>query len=177
MTTLSRDCSALAISNTRRERCGDCGSPRQVHHAALHTLSIAHVDCAPFMPPSRSANGPDLAHRPVIIGGGSGGVVLGLLLHRAPLWSALGNADVQGAGRSPRCGRDSAGHGEYREVGSAVRTEMMRLTPLGDQSVRFGRGLPTAGNTSRHFGARKGGDRMSGCDQQFGFASGSISSS
>ena len=76
VTTLCRDCSALAISATRRERCGDCGSPRQVHHAALHTLSIAHVDCDAFYATVEKRERPDLADRPVIIGGGSRGVVL-----------------------------------------------------------------------------------------------------
>jgi hypothetical protein len=36
---------------------------------------------------------------------------------------------------------------------------------------------PAIRHTLRHFGARKGGDRISSCNQQFGFASGSISSS
>ena len=36
----------------------------------------------------------------------------GLLLCRAALWRALGDADVQGARRLSRCGRDPPGHGE-----------------------------------------------------------------
>jgi DNA polymerase IV len=76
VTTLCRDCSALAILATRRERCDDCGSPRQVHHAALHSLSIARVDCDAFYAAVEQRERPDLADRPVIIGGGSCGVVL-----------------------------------------------------------------------------------------------------
>ncbi len=56
--TLCRDCGALALSAAAPERCGDCGSPRLVSHAALDTLAIAHVDCDAFMPQSKNANGP-----------------------------------------------------------------------------------------------------------------------
>jgi DNA polymerase-4 len=76
VTTLCRDCVALTIAAARSERCGECGSPRQVCHATLDTLSIAHVDCDAFYATAEKRDRPDLADRPVIIGGGSRGVVL-----------------------------------------------------------------------------------------------------
>ena len=76
MTTLCRDCGALTIAAARGERCCECGSPRQLCHATLDTLSIAHVDCDAFYATVEKRDRPDLADRPVIIGGGSRGVVL-----------------------------------------------------------------------------------------------------
>jgi hypothetical protein len=48
VTALCRDCGVLAPSPIQRDRHDACGSPRQVRHATLHTLSIAHVDCDAF---------------------------------------------------------------------------------------------------------------------------------
>jgi len=76
VTTLCRDCGVLAISASPGERCGACGSQRQIHHAALHTLSIAHVDCDAFYATVEKRDRPDLADRPVIIAEGARGVVL-----------------------------------------------------------------------------------------------------
>jgi DNA polymerase IV len=73
VTTLCRDRGVLAFSASPGERCGACGAPRQIHHAALHTLSIAHVDCDAFYATVEKRDRPDLADRPVIIGGGGGG--------------------------------------------------------------------------------------------------------
>jgi DNA polymerase IV len=76
VTTLCRDCVALTIAAAHNGRCGKCGSPRQVYHATLDRLSIAHVDCDAFDATVEERDRPDLAGRPVIIGGGSRGVVL-----------------------------------------------------------------------------------------------------
>ena len=76
MTALCRDCGVLATSRIRRDRCDACGSPRQVHHTALHTLSIAHVHCDAFYATVEKRGRPDLADRPVIVGGGRRGIVL-----------------------------------------------------------------------------------------------------
>jgi len=74
--TLCRDCGALPLAPTAADRRGDCGSPRLVSHAALHSLAIAHVDCDAFYATVEKRERPDLADRPVIIGGGTRGVVL-----------------------------------------------------------------------------------------------------
>jgi DNA polymerase-4 len=76
ITTLCRDCGALATTAIGGERCEDCGSPRLVCHTALGTLAIAHVDCDAFYATVEKRDRPDLADRPVIIGGGARGVVL-----------------------------------------------------------------------------------------------------
>jgi len=76
LTTLCRDCGALATAMPFGERCGACGSPRLIAHRELGTLSIAHVDCDAFYATVEKRGRPELADRPVIIGGGARGVVL-----------------------------------------------------------------------------------------------------
>ena len=75
MTALCRDCGALDASAPPGERCDACGSPRLVGHADLTRLSIAHVDCDAFYATVEKRDRPELADRPVIIGGGTRGVV------------------------------------------------------------------------------------------------------
>jgi DNA polymerase-4 len=54
-----------------------CTAPghRHVHHPELGTLAIAHIDCDAFYASVEKSNRPDLASRPVIVGGGVRGVV------------------------------------------------------------------------------------------------------
>ena len=56
-------------------RCPACASPRIVSHPELHALAIAHMDCDAFYASVEKRDRPELAHRPVIIGGGRRGVV------------------------------------------------------------------------------------------------------
>jgi hypothetical protein len=69
--TLCRDCSAFGASAALKARCDACGSPRLVHHRELGLLSIAHVDCDAFYATVEKRDRPELADRPVIIGGGA----------------------------------------------------------------------------------------------------------
>jgi DNA polymerase-4 len=77
VSTLCRDCGVLETVVQRSERCGACGSPRLlVCHAELGSLAVAHVDCDAFYAAVEKRDKPELADRPVIIGGGARGVVL-----------------------------------------------------------------------------------------------------
>jgi DNA polymerase-4 len=67
-----RDCLADAGSGPR---CGTCGSPRLARHPELHDLSVAHVDCDAFYATIEKRDDPSLADKPLIIGGGTRGVV------------------------------------------------------------------------------------------------------
>lgn len=71
---LCRDCLAQPTGR-RGRRCPECGSPRLVAHRELGGLTIAHMDCDAFYAAVEKRDNPDLAERPVIIGGGARGVV------------------------------------------------------------------------------------------------------
>jgi DNA polymerase IV len=127
MQTFCRDC--LVWSDSER-RCTRCGSPRLLKHAELTELTIAHIDCDAFYAAVEKRDNPDLADRPVIIGGGRRGVVsTACYIARTygvrsamPMFKAL----------------DACPHAvvirpdmeKYKIAGRAVRQMMLALTPL-----------------------------------------------
>ncbi len=72
---LCRDCSKSYSQEASLLRCSSCGSPRIISHKELCELSIAHIDCDAFYASIEKRDNPELADKPVIIGGEKRGVV------------------------------------------------------------------------------------------------------
>ena len=123
-----RDCLAQAPAQARR--CPQCASPRLLAHPELSQLSIAHIDCDAFYAAVEKRDNPALRDRPLIIGGGTRGVVSTCcyiartfgVRSAMPMFKAL-----------PLCPDavvvkpDMA---KYAAVGRQVRALMLELTPL-----------------------------------------------
>ena len=68
-----RDC--LQDTTSGEQRCKKCGSPRLLRHIELNKLTLAHIDCDAFYAAVEKRDNPELSAKPVIIGGGTRGVV------------------------------------------------------------------------------------------------------
>src|SRR5256714_4792406 len=127
-TCFCRDC--LADLDTPARRCGQCGSPRLVRHRALAQLSLAHIDCDAFYATVEKRNTPQLADKPVIIGGGKRGVVAAAcyisrtfgVRSAMPMYKALA--------LGPSATVIAPDMAKYVGVGREVRHAMQALTPL-----------------------------------------------
>src|SRR5579863_6559326 len=112
------------------KRCRACGSPRLVRHHALASLTFAHIDCDAFYATVEKRDNPELADKPVIIGGGKRGVVSAAcyisrtygVRSAMPMFKALALC--------PSATVIKPDMAKYVRVGREVRRAMLALTPL-----------------------------------------------
>ncbi|SOE17303.1 DNA polymerase-4 [Hoeflea halophila] len=123
-----RDC--LAPARAGGKRCHACGSPRVIRHPEIDQLTLAHVDCDAFYATVEKRDNPELADKPVIIGGGKRGVVstccyiarIHGVRSAMPMFKAL-DACPDAVVIKPDMEK-------YVRVGRQVRQMMEELTPL-----------------------------------------------
>jgi len=107
-----------------------CRSSRSIRHPELKALSIAHVDCDAFYCSIEKRDNPEIANKPVIVGGGTRGVVAAACYHARiygvysamPMFKAL-KACPDAVVIKPVMGK-------YSKEGRRIREMMKDLTPL-----------------------------------------------
>jgi DNA polymerase IV len=123
-----RDClTDLEISS---RRCGQCGSPRLVRHRALATLALAHIDCDAFYATVEKRDNPDIADKPVIIGGGKRGVVSAACYISRTFGVRSAMPMFKALALCPQAVVIRPDMAKYVRVGREVRQAMQALTPL-----------------------------------------------
>jgi DNA polymerase IV len=144
-----RDC--LTDVRADESRCLACRSPRIVRHAELNHLSIAHIDCDAFYAAVEKRDNPALADVPLIVGGGTRGVVstccyiarIRGVRSAMPMFKALKLAPDAVVVRP-----DMA---KYSAVGKQVRDMMLAVTPM-VQPISIDEAFLDLGGTSKLHG-------------------------
>ena len=113
-----------------RRRCSACGSPRTLTHAELTALSIAHVDCDAFYAAIEKRDDPSLADKPVIVGGGTRGVVSTCCYVARTFGVHSAMPMFKARSLCPDAVIIRPDMAKYAAVGRQVRAMMQDLTPL-----------------------------------------------
>lgn len=129
MPALCRDCLTW-FDTPPVGRCPSCGRRRILAHPELGALSIAHMDCDAFYAAVEKRDNPEIADKPLIVGGGRRGVVstccyiarIAGVRSAMPMFKALQlcpDAEVV----KPRME-------VYAAVSAQIKAKMRALTPL-----------------------------------------------
>jgi DNA polymerase-4 len=128
MSALCRDC--CTILSDAAVACPNCRPGRVVSHEELFRLTIAHVDCDAFYCSVEKRDRPELASRPVIVGGGKRGVV-SAACYVARMYGVKSAMPMFKALKAcPDAVVIRPDFTKYTEASRAVRALMNELTPL-----------------------------------------------
>jgi DNA polymerase IV len=110
--------------------CTQCGGTRILAHPELEMLSIAHMDCDAFYAAIEKRDDPSLAGLPVIVGGGTRGVVSTAcyIARRSGVRSAMPMFQARKLCPDAIVIKPRMSH--YVEVAREIRNLMRALTPL-----------------------------------------------
>ena len=125
--SLCRDCGEQGFAAAI---CPACHSRRVLRHEELFALTIAHIDCDAFYASVEKRDAPELAAKPVIVGGGRRGVVAACcyiartrgVRSAMPMFKALA-ACPDAVVLRPNMAK-------YAAEGARIRAMMQALTPL-----------------------------------------------
>jgi DNA polymerase-4 len=123
-----RDCLSDAADSATR--CAACRTPRLARHPELHSLTIAHVDCDAFYATVEKRDNPDIADKPVVVGGGTRGVVAAACYVARTYGVRSAMPMFEAKRRCPDAIVIKPNMAKYVQVGREVRRAMFALTPL-----------------------------------------------
>ena len=123
-----RDC--LAQTDANAARCRSCGSPRLLRHRALAALAIAHIDCDAFYATVEKRDNPELADKPVAVGGGKRGVVSAACYVARTFGVRSAMPMFMARALCPDLVVVKPDMAKYVRIGREVRRAMLSLTPL-----------------------------------------------
>ena len=128
MPALCRDCFHHAAEDFTR--CPSCGSRRIIAHPDVFRLTVAHIDCDAFYASVEKRDQPELATRPVIVGGGTRGVVAACcyIARLSGVRSAMPMFKARAA--CPDAVVIKPDIAKYAREGARIRAMMEALTPL-----------------------------------------------
>lgn len=111
--------------------CPACGSPRLASHPELDTLSLAHIDCDAFFAAVEKRDRPELADKPVIVGGTGGRGVVSTACYIARIHGVRSAMPMfQALKLCPNAVVLPPDIGRYKVVSRQLRSKMAALTPL-----------------------------------------------
>lgn len=128
MPAFCRDCERVA--EAMATVCAACGSARIISHPELFSLAIAHVDCDAFYASVEKRDRPELAERPVIVGGGRRGVVTAACYVARSFGVRSAMPMFKALRLCPEAVVIRPDMAKYAASGRMVRALMERLTPL-----------------------------------------------
>ncbi len=128
MPSLCRDCGQTPVETPA---CPHCGSRRILRHPDLFTLAIAHVDCDAFFASVEKRDRPDLASRPVIVGGTGARGVVSTACYVARIYGVRSAMPMfQALKACPDAVVLRPDFAKYTAAARQIRDLMRRLTPL-----------------------------------------------
>ena len=122
-----RDCLAKA---GQESRCTLCRSPRVIRHDEIEQLTVAHVDCDAFYATIEKRDDPSLSDKPLIVGGGTRGVVTTACYIARTFGVHSAMPMFKARKLCPHATIIPPNMAKYAEVARDVRKLMLDLTPL-----------------------------------------------
>lgn len=126
ITAYCRDCTAVVDAQS----CTQCGSTRVLRHSEISQLSIAHVDCDAFFCSVEKRDNPELRDKPVIVGGGTRGVVAAACYHARIYGVRSAMPMFKALKACPQAVVVRGNMEKYAKAGAEIREMMRALTPL-----------------------------------------------
>lgn len=124
---LCQNCAVRVPSDA--QRCPSCGSTKLYAHPELLDLTLAHVDCDAFYASVEKRDNPALRDQPLIVGGGTRGVVT-TACYLARVHGVRSAMPMFKARKlCPRAAIVKPRMAHYRDVSQAIRALMLEATP------------------------------------------------